>query len=426
MDMAATGTIPGENNHKMGGEMHKIMLKECPKVYILETHRAKTPDSTLQCVERMKEVIGMMSFWNATSVDRIGIPVFTCDRLRPDGSITSHTGKGVSPIQAQVSITMEAIERYCSEFMKEYRKMLIPGSYNLLRTQCNVLDPETLILSSNSNYHRDSEIYWVRGYDLLREEMILVPACAVYHPYHEDKTFLFATHTNGIAAGNTMEEAVIHGLAEVIERDAWSIAQYTLNYTDALFIEDRLENQFIIDIFKKLEAAEIEIFAKDITSDIGVPVVAAFSRDLVHRRMLPIDGFGAHLDPRVAMIRALLEVTTTRALFLQKYGIEGMQGSPLYLSSREEDNHDPRFYAYRQKGFSELEVGYSQDILQDIRSIMKRLSSRGLTRVIAVNLTRKDVGIPTVRMIVPGMETYCFDKTRPGERILKTIKDDRE
>lgn len=406
--------------------MHKIMLKECPKVYILETHRAKTPDSTLQFVERMKEVIGMMSFWNATSVDRIGIPVFTCDRLRPDGSITSHTGKGVSPIQAQVSITMEAIERYCSEFMKEYRKMLIPGSYNLLRTQCNVLDPETLILSSNSNYHRDSEIYWVRGYDLLREEMILVPACAVYHPYHEDKTFLFATHTNGIAAGNTMEEAVIHGLAEVIERDAWSIAQYTLNYTDALFIEDRLENQFIIDIFKKLEAAEIEIFAKDITSDIGVPVVAAFSRDLVHRRMLPIDGFGAHLDPRVAMIRALLEVTTTRALFLQKYGIEGMQGSPLYLSSREEDNHDPRFYAYRQKGFSELEVGYSQDILQDIRSIMKRLSSRGLTRVIAVNLTRKDVGIPTVRMIVPGMETYCFDKTRPGERILKTIKDDRE
>ena len=142
--------------------------------------------------------------------------------------------------------------------------------------------------------------------------------------------------------------------------------------------------------------------------------------------MLPIDGFGAHLDPRVAMVRALLEVTTTRALFLQKYGLEGMQGSPLYLSSREDDNHDPRFYAYRQKGFSELEVGYSQDILQDIRSIMKRLSSRGLTRVIAVNLTRKDVGIPTVRMIVPGMETYCFDKTRTGERILKSIKDDRE
>jgi thioglycine synthase len=398
--------------------MHKIILKECPKVYILETHRSKTPDSTLQFIERMKEVSGMMSFWNATSVDRIGIPVFTCDRVRPDGSKTSHTGKGVSPIQAQVSITMEAIERYCSEFMEEYREKLIPGSYRQLRTQFNVLDPETMILSYNGNYHPDREINWVWGYDLLREEEILVPACAVYHPYHEDKAFLFATHTNGIAAGNTMEEAVIHGLAEVIERDAWSIAQYTSNFTDALFIENRPENQFIIEIFKKLEEADIEIVAKDITSDIGVPVVAAFSRDLVHRRMLPIDGLGAHLDPRVAMVRALLEVTTTRALFLQKYGLEGMQGSPLYMSP-EEDDDDPRFYAYRKKGFSQLEVGFSQDILLDIRSIMQRLSSRGLTRVIAVNLTREDVGIPTVRMIIPGLETYCFDKTRTGERVAK-------
>jgi len=228
--------------------MHKIILRECPKVYILETHRSKTPDSTLQFVERMKEVVGMMSFWNATSVDRIGIPVFTCDRVRPDGSKTSHTGKGVSPIQAQVSITMEAIERYCSEFMEEYREKLIAGSYHQLRTQFNVLDPETMILSYNGNYHPDREINWVWGYDLLREEEILVPACAVYHPYHEDKAFLFATHTNGIAAGNTMEEAVIHGLAEVIERDAWSIAQYTSNFTDALFIENRPENQFIIEI----------------------------------------------------------------------------------------------------------------------------------------------------------------------------------
>ena len=284
-----------------------------------------------------------------------------------------------------------------------------------MRRRFSVLDPETLILSCDSDYNRDREINWVWGYDLLREEEILVPACAVYHPYHEDRTLLFTTHTNGIAAGNTMEEAVIHGLAEVIERDAWSIARYTSSFTDALFIENRPENQFIIEIFGKLEAADIEIVAKDITSDIGVPVIAAFSRDLIHRRMLPIDGLGAHLDSRVAMVRALLEITTTRALFLQKHGLEGMQGSPLYLGDGD-DGQDPRFYAYGQKSLSELEVGYSQDILMDIRSIMKRLSSRGLTRVIAVNLTREDVGIPTVRMIVPGMETYCFDDTRVGER----------
>ena len=400
--------------------MPSVILKKCPKVYILETHRSKTPDSTLQFIERIKETVGMMSFRNATEVDRIGIQVFTCDRIRPDGSMTSHTGKGVSPIQAQVSITMEAIERYCSEFREEYLDKLVRGSYNHLKSKFNVLDPRGMILSGLSDYDHDLEINWTWGYDLSKEEEILVPACAVYHPFHEDQVLMMNTHTNGIAAGNTMEEAVIHGLAELIERDAWSIAQYTQHFHDAIFIEDDQENEFIIGIFEKFEKAGIEVVAKDLTTDVGMPVVAAFSRDLQHRTMEIIDGFGAHLDPKVATVRALLEIATTRALFIQKYGLEGMcETVPLYLRQGEDEN--PRFYAYNQKGIKELEVGYSTDIYDDIQNMISKLRARGLDRVIAVDLTRSDVDIPTVRMIVPGMETYCFDKTRVGERALKAL-----
>ena len=400
--------------------MNKIVLKKCPKVYILETHRSKTPDSTLQFIERIKETVGMMSFRNATEVDRIGIQVFTCDRIRPDGSKTSHTGKGVSPIQAQVSITMEAIERYCSEFKDEYLDKLVRGSYNQLKPKFNLLDPRSMILSGLSEYDSDREIHWVWGCDLSKEEEILVPACAVYHPFHEDKILIMNTHTNGIAAGNTMEEAVIHGLAEVVERDAWSIAQYTQHFHDAIFIEDDRENDFIIGIFEKFEKAGIEIVAKDLTTDVGIPVVAAFSRDLQHRTMETIDGLGAHLDPKVATVRALLEIATTRALFIQKYGLEGMcETAPLYLRQGEDENF--RFYAYNQKGIKDLEVGYSSDIYDDIQSMISKLRARGLERVIAVNLTRSDVDIPTVRMIVPGMETFCFDKTRVGERAMNAL-----
>jgi ribosomal protein S12 methylthiotransferase accessory factor len=401
--------------------MPSITLKECLKVYILETHRSKTPADTLQFIERIKQTAGMLSFRNATEVDRIGIQVFTCDRIRPDGSMTSHTGKGISPIQAQVSITMEAIERYCSEFRPEYRERLVKGSYRNLKSKFNVLDPRDLILSRLSDYDDGKEIYWIWGCDLSKEEDILVPACAVYHPYHEDNILLMSTHTNGIAAGNTMEEAVIHGLAEVIERDAWSIAQYSRQFHDAIFIEDVPENEFIIGIFERFEKANIEIVAKDLTTDVGMPVVAAFSRDLLHLTMAPIDGFGAHVDPRVATVRALLEIATTRALFIQKYGLEGMCDTvPLYL--RDGEDEDPRFYAHLQKGIKELEVGYSSDILVDIQNMISRLQSRGLNRLIAVDLTRSDVGIPTVRMIVPGMEAYCFDKTRVGERAMRALE----
>jgi ribosomal protein S12 methylthiotransferase accessory factor len=315
---------------------------------------------------------------------------------------------------------MESIERYSSEFKGEYSDKLFCGCYNQLKQKFNIIDPHEMILSKMTDYNHDRDIHWIWGCDLTRDEDILVPACAVYHPYHLDDVFLMDTHTNGIAAGNTLEEAVVHGLAELIERDAWSIARYTRDYSDSLLIEDEPANQFIINIFKKFEDADIEIVAKDITSDIGVPVIAAFSRDLAYPTMKAIDGFGAHLDPRVAMIRSLLEIVTTRALLIQKFGIERMcEPVTAYLGDHNDDD-DPRFYAYNQKGLRDIEADYTEDILLDVQNIIGKLGARGLDTVIAVDLTRPDTGIPTVRMIVPGLEAYCFDRTRMGTRILKS------
>ena len=81
--------------------MSAIKLKSCPKVYIHETHRSKFPEDTLHFVEGMRDLLGMRDFRDATGLDRIGIPVYTCWRVRPDESKTFHTGKGVSAIQAQ-------------------------------------------------------------------------------------------------------------------------------------------------------------------------------------------------------------------------------------------------------------------------------------------------------------------------------------
>ena len=400
--------------------MPGMILKECPKVYMRETHRSRTPDSTLRFVQHMGDLIGMMDVRETSDLDRIGIPVFTCQRIRPDNSTTSHTGKGVSLIQAKVSLTMESIERYSAEFKDEYRNTLVKGNYHRLKSSFNVLDPEKVILSQFRDYSHDRDIHWIWGFDVARCEDILIPACCVYHPFDLDDAFLIHTNTNGLASGNTLEEAIVHGLAEVIERDAWSIARYTRNYRDALYIEDEPGNRFLVDIFEKFRDTDIEIIAKDITSDIGVPVVASFSRDLIHPSMRPIDGFGAHLDPRVAMIRSILEIVTTRALSLQRFGIAGMREQiTTYLGDYGDDDGDPRFYAHRQKGLRDLHTSYSDDILQDIKHIIGKLEERGLGRVIAVDLTRSETGIPTVRVIVPGLESYCFDRTRMGERILK-------
>jgi len=280
-----------------------------------------------------------------------------------------------------------------------------------------VLDPEDLILPRGSSYTPDRPIHWVRGHDLISGEDILVPAFEVYHPFPLDNPPVIATHTNGIASGNTLEEAVFHGLTEVIERDAWSLAKYREKPGRSLYLTPSEDTRFITEIVGRFDGGDVEVVAKDITSDLGVPVVAAFSRDLVYRNMIPIDGFGSHLDPRVALARALLEIATTRGLFFQKLGPAGAEaGATGYVGDNWNDE-DWRFLADEEASLDDVDARFSEDILTDIETVLHRLREKGFRRAVAVDLTRDETKVPTARVIVPGMEVYCFDPSRRGRRL---------
>ena len=115
---------------------------------------------------------------------------------------------------------MEAIERYCSKFRDEYLDRLIRGSYQQLSGAHHILDPQQLILPGFSDFRSEVVLHWVWGFDLGARKEILVPASAVYHPFSLDEKSPVKTHTNGLAFGNTMGEAIFHGMTEVIECDA--------------------------------------------------------------------------------------------------------------------------------------------------------------------------------------------------------------
>jgi len=397
-----------------------LKLRPCPKKYILDTHRSRAPEDTLQFIATMKNILGMDDFRDATEEDRIGLPVFTCSRIRPDGSRTFHTGKGLTKIQAQVSLTMEAIERYSSEFREEDRSRLVRGSYRELAADRPTLHPEKLILPRFSDFREDTPYFWVEGWDLITGETILVPACCVYHPFHLDTPELMSTHTNGVAAGNTMEEAVFHGLMEVIERDAWSIVKFGRLEMPSLFIADLPENDFLLHISGKLAAAELEIILQNFVLDLQVPVVAAKAYDLAIEKLMPMEGFGAHLDPKVAAARAMMEVATTRGLLLQKHGAgKLLESRPLYLM--EAFGVDVFSDDEPAQDLQDLDGGYSDDILTDIRRVGERLQENGLHQLIVVDLTRREIEVPTARVIVPGMEVYGFDPARIGERLYKYL-----
>lgn len=232
-----------------------------------------------------------------------------------------------------------------------------------------------------------------------------------------DRVRLFRTITNGLATGNELEEAIFHGLSEVIERDACSLVEIT-RHTGAVvnIVESEIRN-----LMDKFSDADVSLLIRDITSDIGVPTFAAVSDDTLLRcpALLSI-GMGTHTDARVAINRAITEVAqsrltqihgaredTTTADMRRIMGYEWMRkcNKHWFDTSEEKD--------FRTVNHLSLD---SDDFLKDIKHMREQIKGAGLERVVVVDLTRVEIGMPVVRVIVPGLEMYAVDGDRIGRR----------
>jgi putative methanogenesis marker protein 1 len=400
-----------------------MKLRSCIKGYKKGTHRAVPPEETFTRVDPKMPAAGVTRVADITGLDRIGIPVFSSIRPSAEGSaISVYNGKGTTADEARVSAMMEAIERYSAEVGE---KELFMDRYSGLSEKENVLNPKELILPDYVKDIEDVRIPWMKGYDLMKDEEIYVPANAVFHPLPSryDRVRLFRTNTNGLAGGNELEEAIFHGLAEVIERDAWSLVEITRNTGPYVNVEDG-EIRNLIDKFLN---AEVSVIIRDITSDICVPTFAAVSDDMMLRdpTLLTI-GMGTHTNASVAIMRAVTEVAqsrltqihgaredTTTADVRRIMGYEWMrkQNEHWFEISEEEDLESVESFSVD-----------NDDFLDDIKHAMARLKAGGLERVIVVDLTREEIGVPVVRVIVPGLEMYGVDGERIGRRCRNARK----
>jgi putative methanogenesis marker protein 1 len=389
-----------------------IQLKECRKEYAYETQRAVSPEETLVRVEGALPAAGITRVADITDLDRIGIPVFSSIRPTAEqGAISVYNGKGATPTEARVSAMMEGIERYSGEMGD--RTPEVARYADLVRTG-SVLDPEDLILPSSAS--PDLPLPWVAGYDIVRNEEILVPAHAVYHPLDNSMGRLFRTNTNGLASGNTLEEAIFHALMEVIERDAWSLVEVTRNTGPRV---NGIGEGIAAELLGKFTDAGVEVHIKDITSDIGVPTIAAASDDVTLQdpALLTI-GMGSHTNAGIALLRALTEVAQSRLT-----QIHGAREDTTEASFRKNIGYERTkrlnrhwFGEAEEIAFAEIRSLDSDDFRKDIIHTIDALRGAGLDRVIVVDLTREEIGVPVVRVIVPGLEVYAMDPERMGKR----------
>lgn len=398
------------------------MFSRMPIKYSNGTSRVITPSETINNVEDKLESAGITRVTEITHLDRIGIPVFSAIRpLAAEGAVSIYAGKGATVNQAKASAVMEAFERYSAERQESDDDRIIIGNMNSI--DGDVVNPISLILPNRLQGNPAvTRIEWIEAVNIKDESKVWVPANAVFHPYvTRSASHIFKSNTNGLASGNVLEEAILQALCEVIERDAWSFFEIFKNKSRLDL--SMCDNEIILDFLTKFENAGIELTLLDLTSDVGVCTIAAVADDVkLKDPALLTMGIGTHLDPEIAVIRAISEVAqsratqihgtredTVRADFMRKAGYDRMKRINKHWF---DDSGEV-------KSFDSLVDLSSDDISKDINSILGLLDNVGCTDVYFVDLTREDVGVPVVRVIVPGMEVYCIDNERFGNRLAK-------
>ena len=393
--------------------------------YFKGTHRVIAPKRTIEINEDKLRTVGITRIADITDLDRIGMPVFTA--IRPtaeDGAISIYGGKGISKDHAKASAMMEGFERYSAE--KQDDDETVIATVAEIGEKGDYIDPKSLNL--NQKFEKtdlsDMTLEWNMSHDLISGEEYYVPSIAVFHPYIHDNSVEspFKSNTNGLASGNVLEEAILHGIFEVIERDAWSIFEMTHKNYSQINI-DSIESELITDIIDKFESEGIKIKLMDFTADINIPTIAASADDTVTRDAgLLTLGIGTHLDPEVAILRALTEVAqsratqingaredTVRADFAREAGYERMKRINKYYFKQEEDQID----------LSDIENKSTTSITKDLEIVKDELIANDIKQILYADLTRPEIDVSVVRVIIPEMELYAIDPTRAGYRFLK-------
>jgi YcaO-like protein with predicted kinase domain len=344
---------------------------------------------------------GITRIAELTGLDTIGIPVFAA--IRPMGrSLSTQQGKGTTVPAARVSALMESLETWSAEHMA-----LPVTRASWRRLGGRAVDVRRLA-RPRGRLDRDARWRWVEGWDLGADRAVLVPEQAVTL----DTTFrappVFDISSNGLASGNARVEAVAHGLCEVIERDAE--AAWRRGGGDRRIVLDSIPDPACRALIDRITAAGPRVWVWDVTdpaSAAGIAVIGAAimedPREPAWRTLGFYQGFGAHWQPEIAIARALTEAAQTRLTY-----IAGARDD--FFPDDYARATDPARLAALWQRFSapcDEPVGFDELPQRTARTLGDAVEQLVATQrqVIAVDLTHPELGVPVVKVIVPGLAT---------------------
>ncbi|MGI5195703.1 TOMM precursor leader peptide-binding protein [Streptomyces sp. CA-288835] len=353
-------------------------------------------------------------------------------------------GKGATALDAEVSAMCEALERYSGTLQGDE-----PRTRDSLRGLGDAaVSPDACQLFAarqfrdrdrwnalHSSFHYVPEPFddrtpvdWTPVWSFTEQRQRLLPTGMLYFPGAPDGAAgpvagrrSLRADSNGNAAGSSLEDAILHGFLELVERDAVALWWYNRTRQPGVRLDgaDGFGDGWTGELLGAYRDLNREVWALDLTSDLGIPVFAALSRRTDKPAEDIMLGFGAHFDPVVALRRALTEMNqllpavagarpdgggygSTAAELLGWWWGATLGNQPYLVPDPEQPGRGTGDFGYR----------YRPDLRDDIEAVIGLLREHGM-ELLVLDQTRPDIGLPVVKVVVPGLRHF-WARFAPG------------
>jgi bacteriocin biosynthesis cyclodehydratase domain-containing protein len=409
-------------------------------------HRSMPPEQVLDSYRHLvSPVTGVVK---EIARDRRGPAFFNAFRSGPNLAVGARSlraltsalrvengGKGTTALHAEVSALCEALERHSGNFHGDEER--VRGSLRSLGEQA--IHPNSCQLFHERQYAGRSAwnaahspfqyvcapfdehavLDWTPVWSLTQQRQRLLPTSLLYFGAPVLPGPLCArADSNGNAAGGSLEDAVLQGLLELVERDAVALWWYNRSNVPGVDL-GAFADPWIDELREVYSGLGREVWVLDMTSDLRVPTMVALSRWATGPGEGIMFGFGSHLDPLVALRRALTELNQLMPALVQAgpgghYDCANDPDAAHWFRQATVANQpylrpDPAAQPRRPADF-----GYvpRADLAEDVQTIQTRLDALGLD-LLVLDQTRPDIGLPVVKVIVPGLRHF-WARFAPG------------
>ena len=445
-------TCGSEELRKADRPIHPIRLQSQPGRFRTSSGvRVASPAQTLSKYRHLVSPVSGIVTWVARTTEdtdpwlhvhwagsNLALRIKSLNSLRR--SLRSKSaGKGSTAEQSEVSALCEAIERYCGVFHgDEIRCRKRQADFSESADEAAIHPNDVQLFSSRQLDHAqeinarghpynvvpprfdaERELDWSPVWSLTEDRARYLPTALLYGMTPEQRhTAGLWADSNGCAAGNTLEEAILQGFFELVERDAFSIWWYNRLHVPAVNLES-FDDDYLAaarDYYRKYHR---EMWVLDITSDLGIPTFVALSSRVDGEAEDIIYGAGAHSDPQIAILRAVCEMNQCLTWVPHpqqehsRYGVDDPMCLRWWKTGKLTDHpHLEPAHDIEPRNKSSYAVLQSEDLREDVEWCRSLVAARGMD-LLVLDQTRPDIGMPVVRVIVPGLRHF-WERFAPG------------